>query len=68
MCDVATSGRRLATALADARAIRGAIGDEIRQARLNAGLSQHAAGLAVGMSHAQLGRIERAELRALTVD
>jgi transcriptional regulator with XRE-family HTH domain len=68
MCDMATSGRRLAVAIADARAIRRAIGDEIRQARLNTGLSQLAAGLAVGMSHAQLGRIERAELRGLTVD
>lgn len=44
------------------------MGQEIRSARLAAGLSQLVAGGAAGMSHAQLGRIERGELRELTVD
>ena len=44
------------------------MGQEVRGARLAAGLSQLAAGGAAGMSHAQLGRIERGELRELTVD
>ena len=52
----------------NARSIRGTMGQEVRGARLAAGLSQLAAGGAAGMSHAQLGRIERGELRELTVD
>ena len=44
------------------------MGQEVRGARLAAGLSQLVAGGAAGMSHAQLGRIERGELRELTVD
>ena len=61
------TGDRLGRALAQARAARGEVGREIRDARLNAGLSQVVAARAVQMSHAQLGRIERAELRGLTV-
>ena len=55
-------GRRLADR------IRRAAGDEIRSARMTAGLSQRAAAAAAGMSHAQFGRIERAMLPGLTVD
>ncbi len=44
------------------------MGSELRAARMASGLSQAGAGTAVGMSHAQLGRIERGELRHLTVE
>ena len=44
------------------------VGEDLRAARLAAGLSQHAAGTAAGMSHAQLGRIERGANRDLTFD
>ena len=55
-------GRRLATKL------RIQLGDELRRTRETAGLSQKAVGLAVGMSHAQLGRIERGKLPQLTLE
>jgi transcriptional regulator with XRE-family HTH domain len=51
-----------------ARHFRTQLGDEIRNARLDAGLSQATVGAAADMSHAQLGRIERAALRDLTFD
>lgn len=51
-----------------ARRIRIAIGTEVHGARLGAGLSQGAAGRTVRMSHAQLGRIERAVLEHLTIE
>jgi transcriptional regulator with XRE-family HTH domain len=54
-------GRRLADR------IRHEVGKELRSARRASGLSQHAAAIAVGMSHAQFGRIERGELEDLTV-
>jgi hypothetical protein len=41
---------------------------EVRNARINFALSQRAAAARVGMSHAQFGRIERAELAGLTLD
>jgi transcriptional regulator with XRE-family HTH domain len=44
------------------------IGDDLRAARLAAGLSQDAAGTAAGISHAQFGRIERGSNRDLTFD
>ena len=50
------------------RLIRGEAGREIRETRLAAGLSLAAAGSAVGMSHSQLGRIERAALSNLTIE
>lgn len=55
-------GRRLA------ERIRREIGDELRAARRASGLSQQTAATAVGMSHAQFGRIERAELDDLSFD
>jgi len=48
--------------------IRSQLGDDIRGARLDAGLSQIVAGRAAGMSHAQFGRIERGVLADLTFD
>jgi len=60
--DAARHGRRIA------RQVRERIGDEIRGARLDAGLSQRAAGAAAGMSHAQFGRVERASIPGLTLD
>jgi transcriptional regulator with XRE-family HTH domain len=55
-------GRRLSAR------IRRQIGEDLRAARVGAGLSQQTAATAVGMSHAQFGRIERGELEALTFD
>jgi transcriptional regulator with XRE-family HTH domain len=55
-------GRRLADR------IRLQVGDDLRAARRASGLSQQAAATAVGMSHAQFGRIERGELDDLTFD
>lgn len=43
------------------------IGREVRATRINAGTSQRAAGARMGLSHSQLGRIERGELRNLTL-
>ncbi|MBA2719707.1 MAG: hypothetical protein H0U52_10775 [Chloroflexi bacterium] len=58
---------RAATALWNARQIRVVVGTEVRDGRLNSGLSQQSAGASVGMSHAQFGRIERAELDQPTI-
>lgn len=63
-----SGAERLARGLETARVARAEIGREVREARLNAGLSQLIAARAVRMSHAQLGRIERGEIRGLTVD
>src|SRR6476660_949871 len=54
-------------ALEDTRRTNGAIGREIRNGRHSAGLSMRAAGQAVGISHAQFGRIERGEIAGLTI-
>lgn len=64
------AGRNDRTSVArwQARTIRHELGAEIRTARTNAGLSLRSAGAAASMSHAQLGRIERAELTELTLD
>jgi len=50
------------------RRIRFEMAREIRDARLNAGMSLRTAANEGAMSHAQLGRIERGELGHLTVD
>src|SRR3954453_21267716 len=55
-------GRRLADK------IRGHIAEDLQAARVGAGLSQKVAASAVGMSHGQVGRIERGELEELTVE
>lgn len=60
-------GSSLSDALEWERQIRTAMASEIRLARISAGTSQRAAGARVGMSHAQFGRIERAELDDVTV-
>ncbi|HUQ78266.1 MAG TPA: helix-turn-helix domain-containing protein [Patescibacteria group bacterium] len=57
-----------ADALWNARRIRVGVGTDIRDGRLNAGLSQQSAGASVGMSHAQFGRIERAEVDRPTIE
>jgi len=44
------------------------MGRELRSARLSASISQREVGARVGISHAQLGRIERAELEGVTID
>lgn len=61
-------GHRLSDAIASAGTTRASLGAEIREARRQAGLSQSSAARAVGMSHAQFGRIERAELADLSVE
>lgn len=60
--DPAHEGRR------NARRIRVLIGEEIREARLQGGLTQAGAGGAADMSHAQFGRIERGVLDELNID
>ena len=65
---MATRRNRAGEAAWASRLIRGEAGREIREARQASGLSLAVAGSAVGMSHSQLGRIERAALSNLTVD
>lgn len=60
--DPAIEGGRLATRLCRE------FGEEIRKARIANGLSQSVVGTAAGMSRAQLGRIERAELSDLALE
>jgi transcriptional regulator with XRE-family HTH domain len=64
---MATRRDRPAEARLLARGTRIAIGAEIRDGRLAAGISQGVAGRAVGMSHAQYGRIERGVLPNVTL-
>lgn len=63
---------RRSVALLDADAItrraRFEIGREIREARIGAGPSLRAAAGRAGMSHAQLGRLERGAIAHLTID
>jgi transcriptional regulator with XRE-family HTH domain len=56
-----------ADALWIARQIRTTVGSDIREGRTSAGLSLETAGSAVGMSHAQFGRIERGALGSPTI-
>ncbi len=65
---MATRQRPGDLASADARAQAAAVGREIRGARLALGLSIAAAARSVGLSPAQLGRLERGELRRPSVD
>jgi hypothetical protein len=58
----ALHGRRVA------QRIRTAFGSELLAGRLDAAISQRTAGAAADMSHTQFGRIERGQLRKLTVD
>jgi transcriptional regulator with XRE-family HTH domain len=51
-----------------ARRIRFDLGREIRNARLDGATSLRDAAARVGISHSQLGRIERGQVRRLTVD
>jgi transcriptional regulator with XRE-family HTH domain len=65
---MATRRNRIGDAAWQSRLIRGEAGREVREARLDTGLSLAAAGKAVGMSHSQFGRIERAVLPNLTIE
>jgi transcriptional regulator with XRE-family HTH domain len=65
---MATRRNRAGEAAWQARLIRSEAGREIRGARLDAGLSLATAARAVGMSHSQFGRIERAALPNLTIE
>lgn len=58
----------LAETQAQSRRSEVELGHEIRNARLSSATSQRVAGRRVGMSHAQFGRIERAELDELSID
>jgi|tagenome__1003787_1003787.scaffolds.fasta_scaffold20502851_1 transcriptional regulator with XRE-family HTH domain len=60
--------RRRARAKALARRIAVDLGREIGISRRAAGVTQAEAGRVVGMSHSQWGRIERGELRQVSVD
>ncbi|HET7830742.1 MAG TPA: helix-turn-helix transcriptional regulator, partial [Candidatus Limnocylindrales bacterium] len=51
-----------------ARRLQQQLGEEIRLARTGAGVPQRIAAEAAGMSHAQLGRIERGAIPRLTFD
>jgi transcriptional regulator with XRE-family HTH domain len=62
--DMPSVQRRADVGLADARRLARRIGSELRDTRLSAGLSLATVARAAGMSAAQLGRIERAELEA----
>ena len=57
---VATRERRIDRGSRQARRRLTTIGEELREARLSAGLSQRQVGAAAGISHAEVGRIERA--------
>jgi transcriptional regulator with XRE-family HTH domain len=63
-----TRERRVDRAVAIAARIRVAIGRELHEARVTAGLSQREVGSAVGMSHSQVSRIDRGELTNVTVE
>ncbi|MDQ2965725.1 MAG: helix-turn-helix domain-containing protein [Chloroflexota bacterium] len=65
---MAGSNRRLDRALRLSRELTVEAAREILLSRDQAGLSQDAAASAVGMSGSQYGRIERAELRHVTVE
>jgi hypothetical protein len=68
MSDMAGRDRRLDRALALFRDVNHEMGREIGLARGTAGVSQDAAGASVGMSGSQFGRIERGELRSVSVE
>jgi transcriptional regulator with XRE-family HTH domain len=63
-----TIGRRADAAVAAARESNRQIATEIREARMNAGLSQRSAARVAGVSASQLGRLERGELRHATIE
>jgi transcriptional regulator with XRE-family HTH domain len=63
-----TRERRVDRAMAIATRIRTAIGRELREARVAAGLSQREAGAAIEMSHSQVSRIEQGQLMNVTVE
>jgi hypothetical protein len=66
--DVASRNSILADTRLEMRRVEAELGREVRNARVSAATSQEIAGRRVGMSHAQFGRIERGELKELTID
>jgi transcriptional regulator with XRE-family HTH domain len=68
MPPVATRQRLADVGAADARRVVGDIAREISEARRAAGTSQREAARRAGLSPSQYGRIERGELRRLTVE
>jgi transcriptional regulator with XRE-family HTH domain len=64
---MATVERRLARGAAQADRIARACGEEIRLTRSGAGVSLRAAAESVGLSESQFGRIERGQLRNVSV-
>ena len=59
---MASRGQRVEDGLGDARTIIRTLADDIRDARLAAGISQGAAARAAGVSASQWGRLERGDL------
>lgn len=59
---------RAAEATWASRMLRTEVGRTIRESRLAGGVSLRTAGASVGVSHAQFGRIERAELPNVSVE
>jgi transcriptional regulator with XRE-family HTH domain len=64
---MATTDRRIAGVSRKADQMLRAAGDELRLARLSSGLSQRLVGAAIGVSRAEVGRIERSEAPWVTV-
>lgn len=65
---MASRQRRVDEGARRGRVIRRQLGEETREARIGAGLSQRALGRLVGISHTHVGRIERGEVPGLSVD
>jgi len=63
-----TSDRATHRGLRRGRSITSRVGSELLIARHAAALSQRQLGRLVGVSHAMIGRIERAEMRALSIE
>ena len=63
-----TRQRQVDLGAARSRAIVADLGREIREARIDRGLSQEELGRAVGLSGSQVGRIERGLIRSVTIE
>lgn len=62
---MSSTDRRSDRGRRNARRLLHALGEELRTARLSAGLSQRELGRAAGLSGTQIGRIERADVMAI---
>jgi transcriptional regulator with XRE-family HTH domain len=65
---MAATERRRDRALTASRAIKNAIGTEVRIARRASGLSLRSAGQSVGMDFSTFAKVERGQLRSVTLD